>query len=255
MVVLAFCVPAAGGCGALEEAATPRPLPEYTRGLPPGTSRTPALESRLSFKVRESWKHLPMGEAKPRPLPEHTRKLDPGTYRTEEFEPAFSFGVGEGWRHLPMEESDDLALAREQRLSLRFFEAREVYKPDESYGVVGAPDDPVGWLRRHPFLRTSAPRTVTVGGIEGRRIDVTVVGDLPEGHRVGACGPDCVGLFGLGDGTALGVAKGDKVREIVLEDVEGETVIVGFGSPASMFEALAVPEAMEVIDTVEWRSS
>ena len=213
VVVLAFCVPAAGGCGALEEAATPRPLPEYTR------------------------------------------KLDPGTYRTEEFEPAFSFGVGEGWRHLPMEESDDLALAREQRLSLRFFEAREVYKPDESYGVVGAPDDPVGWLRRHPFLRASAPRTVTVGGIEGRRIDVTVVGDLPEGHRVGACGPDCVGLFGLGDGTAVGVAKGDKVGEIVLEDVEGETVIVGFGSPANTFDALAVPEAMEVVDTVEWRSS
>jgi hypothetical protein len=113
----------------------------------------------------------------------------------------------------------------------------------------------VGWLRRHPLLRTSAPRTVTVGGIEGRRIDVTVVGDLPEGHRFTACGPDCVSLFRLNDGTALGVTKEEKARWIVLEDVEGETVIIGFGSPANTFDALAVPEAMEVVDTVRWRSS
>ena len=193
--------------------------------------------------------------AKPRPLPEDARELDPGTYRTEEFEPAFSFGVGEGWTNLPLEKPDVLALLRGQRVLLGFIKVRKVYKPDESYGVVEAPDDPVGWLRRHPLLRTSAPRTVTVGGIEGRRIDVTVVGDLPESHRFTACGPDCVSLFRLSDGTALGVAKEEKARWIVLEDVEGETVIIGFGSPANTFDALAVPEAMEVVDTVQWRSS
>ena len=192
-------------------------------------------------------------EAKPRPLPDVTRKLDPGTYRTEEFEPAFSFEVGEGWTHLPLEEPDDLVLAREQTELLRFFKVREVYKPNELYGVVEAPDDLVGWLRRHPYLRTSAPQTVTVGGIEGQRIDV-VVGDLPEGHRVGACGPDCVDLFGLSDGNALGVAKGEKVGWVVLEDVRGDTVVIGFLGPADEFDEHA-PEAQKVIDTVRWRSS
>src|SRR5918998_3389320 len=139
-VVLAFCVLAVGACGAPEE-------------------------------------------AKPRPLPEETRELEPGTYRTEELEPAFSFEVGEGWTHLPPEKPDFLALDREQ-IGLGFCKVRDVYKPNE--GLVEAPDDLVGWLRRHPYLRTSAPQTVTVGGIEGQRIDV--VGDLPEGHRVGACG-------------------------------------------------------------------
>ena len=191
--------------------------------------------------------------AKPRPLPEDARELDPGTYRTEEFEPAFSFGVGEGWTNLPLEKPDVLALFRGQRVLLGFFKARKVYKPDESYGVVEAPDDLVGWLRRHPYLRTSAPQTVTVGGIEGQRIDV-VVGDLPEGHRVGACGPDCVDLFGLSDGTALGVAKGEKVGWVVLEDVRGDTVVIGFLAPADEFDEHA-PEAQKVIDTVQWRGS
>ena len=192
-------------------------------------------------------------EAKPRPMPDVTRKLDPGTYRTDDFEPAFSFRVGEGWTYLPLgSKPDDLALAREQN-GLRFFKVREVFKPNERYDVVEAPDDLVDWLRRHPYLRTSAPQTVTVGGIEGQRIDV-VVGDLPEGHRVGACGPDCVDLFGLSDGTALGVAKGEKVGWVVLEDVRGDTVVIGFLGPADEVDEHA-PEAQKVIDTVQWRGS
>jgi hypothetical protein len=189
-------------------------------------------------------------EAKPRPLPEVAQELESGTNRTEEFEPAFSFEVGEGWTHLPPEKPDYLALDREQ-IGLGFFKVRDVYKPNE--GLVEAPDDLVGWLRRHPYLRTSAPQTVTVGGIEGQRIDV-VVGDLPEGHRVGACGPDCVDLFGLSDGNALGVAKGEKVGWVVLEDVRGDTVVIGFLGPADEFVEHA-PEAQKVIDTVQWRGS
>jgi len=191
-------------------------------------------------------------EAKPRPLPEVAQELESGTNRTEEFEPAFSFEVGEGWTHLPPEKPDYLALDREQiGLGFGFFKVRDVYKPNE--GLVEAPDDLVGWLRRHPYLRTSAPQTVTVGGIEGQRIDV-VVGDLPEGHRVGACGPDCVDLFGLSDGNALGVAKGEKVGWVVLEDVRGDTVVIGFLGPADEFDEHA-PEAQKVIDTVQWRGS
>ena len=189
-------------------------------------------------------------EAKPRPLPEDTRKLSPGTYRSEEFEPSFSFKVGEGWTNLPPEMPDDLALAWGQSWFLRFFKAQEVYKPTERYEVVDAPKDLVGWLRRHPYLRTSTPEPVEVGGIKGERLDV-VVGDLPEDH-VGACGPDCVDLFRLSDGSALGSLKGEKVRGIVLEDVKGETVIIGFGGPADEFDGFA-PEAHKVLDGVQWR--
>ena len=215
-----------------------------------------AVEHTLRLGVVLAFVALAVGacgapeEAKPRPLPEVAQELESGTNRTEEFEPAFSFEVGEGWTHLPPEKPDYLTLNREQ-IGLGFFKVRDVYKPNE--GLVEAPDDLVGWLRRHPYLRTSAPQTVTVGGIEGQRIDV-VVGDLPEGHRVGACGPDCVDLFVLSDGNALGVAKGEKVGWVVLEDVRGDTVVIGFLGPADEFDEHA-PEAQKVIDTVQWRGS
>ena len=48
--------------------------------------------------------------------------------------------------------------------------------------------------------------------------------------------------------------EGDKVRVIVLEDVEGEAMTIDFSGPASEFGEF-VPEAQEMIDTVEWRSS
>jgi hypothetical protein len=94
------------------------------------------------------------------------------------------------------------------------------------------------------------PEPVTVGGIERERMDVSVV-DLPEDH-VGACGQDCLDLFLLSDGSALGLLRGDKARGTVLEDVEGETVILGFVGPADDFD-LQAAETQKVIDSVEWR--
>ena len=193
----------------------------------------------------------PPEEPKPRPLPEDTQTLSPGTYRSEEFEPSFSFTIGEGWTNLPPETSDNLALTWGRTWLLRFFKPQVVYEPNERYGVVDAPKDLIGWLRRHPYVRASTPEPVTVGGVEGERINVTVVGDLPEDH-VGACGPDCVDLFRLSDGSALGLARGDKARGTVLEDVEGETLIIGFVGPADEFD-LHAAETQKVIDSVEWR--
>jgi hypothetical protein len=50
------------------------------------------------------------------------------------------------------------------------------------------------------------------------------------------------------------LVEGDKAGGIVLEDVGGETVTIGFVSPASEFGELA-PEAQKVLDSVEWRGS
>ena len=199
-------------------------------------------------------------KAKARPLPEKPKALRPGTYRSEEFKPSLSFRVGKGWSSSPLEEASDvLQIARGQTAGITFLNAQEVYKPTTTGTpyVVDAPEDMVGWLQQHPYLQTSKPEPVTVGGVKGLQFDV-VLGELPQNY-IGTCtaivgNPNCVDLFRLSTGEPILLVEGDKAGVIVLEDVEGETVTIGFVSPASEFEEF-VPEAQKVIDTVKWRGS
>src|SRR5688572_3058211 len=195
-------------------------------------------------------------KAKARPLPEEEKALRPGEYRSEEFKPSLSFHVGKGWSSTPLEACDDLAITRGQTAGLGFVNLQEVYKPTKTGSaiVVDAPKNIAGWLQQHPYLQTSNPEPVTVGGVKGVEFDVAV-GDLPKGYNptcssiVGT--PNCVDLGRLSTGGQIFVAGGDKMRVIVLEDVEGETVTIGFFSPPSEFEEF-VPEAQKVLDSVEW---
>jgi hypothetical protein len=198
-------------------------------------------------------------KAKARPLPEDPKALRPGTYRSEEFKPSLSFHVGKGWSSAPLEASDVLQIARGQTAGLGFTNVQEVYKPTKtgSANVVDAPKDMVGWQQQHPYLQTSKPEPVRVGGVKGVQFEV-VVGDLPKGYNptcstiVGT--PNCVDLFRLSIGQPILLVEGDKAGVIVLEDVGGETDTIGFVSPASEFEEF-VPEAQKLVDTVKWRGS
>jgi hypothetical protein len=192
--------------------------------------------------------------SKPRPLPEDEKALGSGEYRSEEFKPSFSFRVGEGWSNLPPEASDALFIAQGETTGLGFVNAQEVYKPTKTGtpNVVEAPEDLVGWFQRHPYLQTDKPEPVTVGGVKGVQFDV-VVEDLPEDYS-GVCGSDCVDLFRLSTGLQVSQVETDKVRLSVLEDVKGETVIIGFVSLATEFDEFA-PEAQKVLDSVKWRGS
>jgi hypothetical protein len=199
-------------------------------------------------------------KAKARPLPEKPKALRPGTYRSEEFKPSLSFHVGKGWSSSPLEEASDfLEIARGQTAGLNFTNVQEVYKPTKtgSANVVDAPKDMVGWLQQHPYLQTSKPEPVTVGGVKGLQFEV-VVGDLPQTYS-GTCtsivgNPNCVDLVRLSTGEPIFLVEGDKAGVIVLEDVEGETVTIGFVSPASEFGEFA-PHAQKVVDSVKWGGS
>jgi hypothetical protein len=198
-------------------------------------------------------------KAKARPLPEDPKSLRPGTYRSEEFKPSLSFHVGKGWSSTPLEAADFLQIARGQTAGLGFGNVQEVYKPTKTGepNVVDAPKDMGGWLQQHPYLQTSQPEPVRVGGVKGLQFDV-VVGDRPQ-YYIPICTsivgtPNCVDLFRLSTGGPILLVEGEKVRVIVLEDVEGQTVTIGFVSPASEFGEFA-PEAQKVLESVEWRGS
>src|SRR5215213_5867566 len=117
-------------------------------------------------------------EAEVHHLPEEAKPLQPGEYRTEEFEPSFSFRVGKGWKNDPPEAFDILLLGQETG-GLGFLNVQRVYEPSKSVTpiVVNDPKDLVGWLEYHPYLKTSDPEPISVGGAKGLQLDVAVAKD------------------------------------------------------------------------------
>jgi hypothetical protein len=193
--------------------------------------------------------------SKPRPLPEDEKALRPGVYRSEEFKPSLSFRVGEGWKYVPLEASDELHIARaDETGGLGFAITHEVYKPTRTGtpNVVEAPKDLVGWFQHHPYLQTSKPEPSTVGGVKGVQFDV-LVENLPDDYH-GRCGLNCVDIARLSSGSETLLGAGYKLHLIVLEDVKGATVSLGFSSPTSDFDEFA-PKAQTVVDSVKWTSS
>ena len=202
-------------------------------------------------------------EAKVRHLPDEAKPLQPGEYRTEEFEPSFSFRVGKGWKNVPPEAFDVLALGRETD-GFGAVNVQRVYEPSKSGTpiVSSTPKDLVGWLEHHPYLKTSDPEPVSVGGVEGQQLDVVVAKDLPEDYQSGVCSPiaepeECVDLFWLSthDHSPIFVLESDKLRWIILQnELSGQTVALGYVSQSTNFDEFA-PEAQKVIDTIEWGDS
>jgi hypothetical protein len=202
-------------------------------------------------------------EAKVRHLPDETNSLQPGQYRTEEFGTSFSFRVGKGWENDAPEAFDILLLWRKTG-GLGAVNVQRVYEPTKSGRpiVANTPEDLVGWLEHHPYLKTSDPEPVSVGGVEGQRVDVTVAKDLPEDYHSGVCSPraepveECVDLFRVSDPHSfIALLEGDKLRLIILQnELSGQTVALGYASPSTYFEGFA-SEAQKVIDTVEWGDS
>jgi hypothetical protein len=201
-------------------------------------------------------------EAEVRHLPEQAKALQPGQYRTEEFEPSFSFRVGKGWKNDPPEAFDILLLGQETG-GLGAVNVQRVYEPSKSGMpiVVNAPKDLIGWLEHHPYLKTSDPEPISVGGVKCLQLDVAVAKDLPEDYHSGVCSSiadpeECVDLFRVSTHhSPVFVSESSKLHLIVTKDeLSGLTVAMGYASRSTNFDEFA-PEAQKVIDTVEWGGS
>jgi hypothetical protein len=193
-------------------------------------------------------------QAKGRPLPKEPGTLSPGRYHSLKFKPALSFKVGKGWINSGGELPDFLELTQLGGF-LTFDNVTEVYKPGTT-NVVEAPKDLLGWLQHHPFLKTSKPEPVTLGGVKGEQFDV-LVENLPKGYS-GLCDTgrsDCVDIAPLSEDQAVEetayFTEGNKRKVFVLEDVKGDTVMIWFAASPEVFDEFA-PEAQKVVDSVKW---
>jgi hypothetical protein len=192
-------------------------------------------------------------EAKARPLPLYEKALSPGEYHSVKFKPPLSFHVGKGWSNTEEQLSDYIEVSQQgDDGTLNFVNVKEVFKPGTT-NVVEAPKDLVGWLQHHPYLKTSKPQPITVGGVKGEQLEV-LVDHLPKDPN-GYCGSDCLDIFYQSGGDQLGYFKEvNKRMIIVLEDVKGDTVVIWFAGPPDTFDKFA-PKAQKVVDSVKWSGS
>lgn len=194
-------------------------------------------------------------ESKARLLPEDEIALPPGEYRSEGVRELELLPSRGGLVEHAYGSFGPLAYRAGRGGGVGFVVTRRVYKPSKTGtpNVVEAPKDLVGWYRRHPYLRTTDPKPVTVGGVEGVRFDLAVAEELPEGYR-GICGTECVDIVKVADGRVLWQTRFERTRLIVLKDVEGKTVTVSIHGLTTEFDEFA-PEAQKVMDTVKWTGS
>jgi hypothetical protein len=194
-------------------------------------------------------------KAKARPLPLYEKALSPGEYHSVKFKPPLSFKVGKGWSNTAQQLSDYIELGQQGEIGfLTFANVKEVWKPGTT-DVVDAPKDLVGWLQHHPYLQTSKPEPVTLGGVKGEQLEV-LVEELPKDYY-GLCGTDCVDIAPVSNDQYEAAAyfrEVSKRRVFILEDVKGDTVMIWFAGPPETFDKFA-PRAQKVVDSVKWSGS
>ena len=183
-------------------------------------------------------------EAKARSLPDMGYKaLPPGEYHSEEFKPAFSFRVGKGWQtpdSAIKETPERLIIESTKEVKgptlLIFRNPPEAYDPQKHKWVnVNSYEDILSWFQHHPYLKSSNPEPVTVGGVKGVELETEVAKDSPE---------DAVKSFRYSDGFEASIERGEEGRTIILE-MKGEAVSISVG----------FPRAQKVVDTVKWGGS
>ena len=180
-----------------------------------------------------------------------------GQYDAAELEPALSVRVSDEWWLAASEKPDELYIifGREaDSQQLVFTNPDHVYKrtkpgkPTE----VSPPenlDEWASWFKGHPYLETSKPVKMRVGGRPGMRIDASS-SYKPENYSLYHCGLPCVPLYPSGNSAIASIAE-TKDRFIIV-DVKGETVVINVGTWAGNFDAF-LPKANEVLDTIEWK--
>jgi hypothetical protein len=203
-------------------------------------------------------------QAKGRPLPKYEQAVLPaGKYHTTEFEPSLSFRIsGDDWRFEgpsttlgDPEHPDYLYFQKIPEGEIAFFNLQKVegvYKPRSGpHGdiePVPAPGELVGWFQHLPYLKTSKPEPVTVGGVKGVQFDVET--NLPKRFNK----EDGVKFVKLSTGGPLGPYYTKTEHFIILENVKGFPVVIIYKNEKDVFDDF-VPIAEKVLKSIEWTGS
>jgi hypothetical protein len=180
--------------------------------------------------------------------------LAPGTYTTREMEVPLTFTVPDGWVNdwdVPLGYAIVPADAAETS-EPGIFIFLDVYASTQTAcsrlpapGVGRAAADLVAWLASLPDLSITPPEAVTVGGLSGTRVDVSVTSGGP------VCSPGDYQLWVSDYGPLWwGLTPGHPQRHYVLDLPSRHNVLVVLPAPEADFDALmeAVAPIVESFD-------
>ena len=190
-------------------------------------------------------------------LSEQSGMLSPGRHIVNEFEPALSLKVDKGWQVSEGLEEQFFEIVHDP-LGGNYFVAislnnpSEVSAPRSPHDLMPVPKDWVSWFQEHPYLETSSPQPATVGGVEGKRFNTRA--SAPEDFYSADCEGVGVPLWPLSGGHHWCADSGYTTQTIVLNDVQGEKVIIDVTSDSRPFEK-ALTRANDVLKTVEWEDA
>jgi hypothetical protein len=216
--------------------------PEAT--LPPGTYLTsgfdpfgdPARSSRLAYTVPEGWKV----------------KVDDPTVFVLHYLPDAAPGQ-------PPTDSF-LALFVQPRMAAEHEDGATCAVSGDAPGVGAGIDDLVAAISARAGVVSTPPATVTIGGHEGRMLDLQIAPSWTKGCRAPegpVVGVPIVHQAGSATGPEVGLAPDQPVRLILLDLADGRTMAVAIFSlgPAqrSEFEE-RMAEVMPVIESFEFRA-
>jgi hypothetical protein len=192
------------------------------------------------------------------PLSEQSGTLSPDRYIADEFEPALSLEVDKGWEVSELQQKPFFEIVREYQGGSYFVAISfnnppsKLSDPRNPNKLMLAPKDWVSWFQEHPYLEISSPHPATVGEIEGTRFDTRV--SSPKDYFSEDCEGRGVPLWPLLGGHHWCADDGYTSQTIVLNDVQGETVIIDVWSRSRTFEKV-LSRARDVLNTVVWENA
>jgi hypothetical protein len=122
-----------------------------------------------------------------------------------------------------------------------FLEPTQVYdRPTETdLELADPPEDYAAWLNEYPFLRTDPAGEVTVGGLQGTRLEIS--------NNVS----DEVALFKLSDGSDYGVSYRQHSYAYILDSGDNQIIVICGPERGPDFEDFAA-KCEDVLSTVEF---
>jgi hypothetical protein len=168
--------------------------------------------------------------------------LEPGEYQTSTFEPQLTYTVGTGWTNfedLPgnfwlfrQQDSQDGWVGGSYLGIFQNVRAAAI-NCDEAWqkGVGTTPKDLVAWYQSVPGLIVSKPKPVTVGGLDGLQIDLSLEPD------VDTC------RYGPNTGIPLIIGSGvSQLHHVLLKEIDVRLVILGWQDSNVTLEITNVKE-------------